>query len=65
MKLQSNQAGSFLKSLSNEEIKFLTNEVTETLCMDIKNNGKKVFSAAQLWNIQRRRKNVSFQKSYL
>jgi len=51
--------------LSNEEIKFLTNEVTETLCMDIKNNGKKVFSAAQLWNIQRRRKNVSFQKSYL
>ena len=65
MKLQLNQTDSILKSLSTKEIKFLTNEVKETLCMDLKTNRKKVFSAAQLWNIQRHRKNVSFQKSYL
>lgn len=65
MKLQLNQIESILKSLSNEEIKFLTIEVKETLCMDFKSNRKKVFSAAQLWNIQRRKKNVSFQKSYM
>jgi hypothetical protein len=65
MKLQLNQTDSILKSLSTKEIKFLTNEVKETLCMDLKSNRKKFFSAAQLWNIQRHRKNVSFQKSYL
>jgi hypothetical protein len=65
MKLQLNQTESILKSLSNEEIRFLTNEVKETLCMNLKGNRKKVFSAAQLWNIQRGKKNVSFQKSYV
>jgi hypothetical protein len=65
VKVQLNQTDSILKSLSNEEIKFLTNEVKETLCMDFKSDRKKVFSAAQLWHIQRRKKNVSFQKSYL
>ena len=43
MKLQLNQTGSILKSLSNEEIKFLTNEVKETLCMDLKSKRKKAF----------------------
>ncbi len=65
MKLQLNQTDSILKSLSNEEIKFLTNEVKEIFCMDFKSDRKKVFSAAQLWNIQSRKKNVSFQKSYI
>jgi hypothetical protein len=65
VKVQLNQTDSILKSLSNEEIKFLTNEVKETLCMDFKSDRKKVFSAAQLSHIQRRKKNVSFQKSYL
>jgi hypothetical protein len=65
MKLQLNQTDSILKSLSTKEIKFLTNEVKETLCTDLKSNRQKFFSAAQLWNIQRHRKNVSFQKSYL
>lgn len=65
MRLQLNQTESILKSLSNEEIRFLTNEVKETLCMDFKSNRKKAFSAAQLWNVQRSKKNVSFQKRYL
>ncbi len=64
MKLQSNQTHSLLKSLSNEEIKFLTTEVRETLSVDLKRDRKRVFSAAQLWDIQRRRRNVSFEKSY-
>lgn len=65
MKLQSKQIEGLLKALSDEEIKFLTTEVKETLCIDFKRVRKSVFSAAQLWNIQRRGKNVSFQKSYL
>jgi len=64
MKLQSNQTHSLLKSLSNKEIKFLTTEVRETLSVDLKRDRKRVFSAAQLWDIQRRRRNVSFEKSY-
>jgi len=62
VKVQLNQTGRILKSLSNEEIKFLTNEVKETLCMDFKSDRKKVFSAAQLWHIQRREKMFLFKK---
>ncbi|HEU5365680.1 MAG TPA: hypothetical protein VFU62_09115 [Hanamia sp.] len=65
MKLQSNQTAGLLKSLPDEQMKFLTLEVKETVCMDFKNERKRIFSAAQLWDIQRRRKNASFQKGYL
>jgi hypothetical protein len=65
MKLQSNQTINLLKELSKEEMKFLTNGVKEILSADFKKEEKKVFSAAQLWNIQRRRKNLFIQRSYL
>ncbi len=62
MKLQSNN---LLGVLTSDELINLTTESKETLCSDFKNDRKRIFSAAQLWNIQRSRKNVSFQKSYL
>ncbi|MGN6532664.1 MAG: hypothetical protein ACTHK0_13050 [Ginsengibacter sp.] len=62
MKLQSNN---LLEPLTAIELNKLVTESKETLCSDFKNDRKRVFSAAQLWNIQRRRKNVSFQKSFL
>jgi len=65
MKLQSNQTAGLLKSLSNEQMRFLTLEVKETVCMGFKKDRKRIFSTAQLWDIQRRRKNLFNQKSYL
>lgn len=65
MRLQSNQTFSLLKSLSNEEIKFLTTEIKEELSSNIKKERKRIFTSAQLWDIQRRRKNLSIQKNYL
>jgi hypothetical protein len=65
MKLQSNQTTVLLKSLSIEDIKVLTHEVKEIVCCDYKSDRKRIFSVAQLWDIQPRRKNLSFQKSCL
>lgn len=62
MKLQSNN---LLENLTRTELKILTTEVKETVCAHFKNERKKIFSAAQLWDIQRRRKNLSSQKFYL
>ena len=62
MKLQSNN---LLENLTRNELKVLTSEVKETVAQDFKKEKKKIFSAAQMWDIQRRRKNVSITKSYL
>jgi hypothetical protein len=64
MKLQSNQTVVLLKSLSTEHLKLLLQETKETVCKDFENDRKRIFSAAQLWDIQRRKKNVSSQKYY-
>jgi hypothetical protein len=61
MKLQSNK---LLENLTRTELKILTTEVKETVCAHFKNERKKIFSAAQLWNIQRRKKNFGSQKLY-
>ena len=59
MKLSSNN---LLERLSNSEIENLTNQVRETLAIDTGFNFEKkpkgIFTAAQLWNIQRQRKTV-------
>ncbi len=39
--------------VSKTEIKVLTTEVKETLAKDFDRNRQKVFSSADLWNIQR------------
>lgn len=61
MKLQSNN---LLENLTRTELKNLTTEVKETVLINFKKERKRVFSAAQLWDIQRRRKNVYVQKLY-
>lgn len=48
-----------LEPLSNSEVKNLTSEVNETLGTNFKNEKSKIFSSAELWDIQRRRKNIS------
>lgn len=52
-----------LTSLSQSEIDNLTNEVKETICVDYKRNHKKL-SAADLWDIQRRRRSSNTRKFY-
>ncbi|HUZ57382.1 MAG TPA: hypothetical protein VMU83_01205 [Hanamia sp.] len=56
MKLQSNN---LLDNLTTNEIKFLTTEVEvkETICKDFVKERKRNFTAAEFWEIQRRKKN--------
>ncbi len=61
MKLQSNN---LLENLTRTELKNLTTEVKETVFVNFKKERKKIFSAAQLWDIQRRKKNLNSQKFY-
>ncbi len=61
MKLQSNN---LLENLTKTELKILATEVKETVAVNFNKERKKIFSAAQLWDIQRRRKNLSIQKNY-
>jgi hypothetical protein len=55
MKLQSNN---LLENLTNEEIKSLTLQVSETVAKDCKKEKKRIFSAADFWDIQRRKRNL-------
>jgi len=61
MKLQSNN---LLENQTRTELKNLTTEVKETVFVNFKKERKKIFSAAQLWDIQRRKKNLNSQKFY-
>jgi len=53
MKRQSN---SLFTPLGKEELNALTTTVNEVVAFDFKNAGNKIFSAADLWNIQRQRR---------
>jgi len=53
MKMQSNN---LLEKLAKEEVVNLTSQVRETLALNFKKTSEKIFSAAELWNIQRQRK---------
>ena len=54
MKLQSNN---LLENLAKDELKNLTIQVKETVAKEFKNEKKRIFSAAQFWDIQRRKRN--------
>jgi hypothetical protein len=54
MKLLSNN---LLETLSNTEIKKLTSQVSETLLFNYRKENQKVFTAADLWNLQRQKRN--------
>ena len=55
MKLESNN---LLENLTRAELEVLTAEVNETIAKDFKNKKKRIFSVAELWDIQRRRRNL-------
>lgn len=55
MKLESNH---LLGNLTVTELQLLTTEVKETVARDFKKERKRIFSVADLWNLQRRRKNL-------
>lgn len=55
MKLQSNQ---LLENLTRQQLKLLTTEVKETVNPNFKKERKRVFSAAEFWGLQRRKKNL-------
>ena len=59
MKLQSNN---LLENLTISEIKNLTLVVKETVDKEFKKGKKRIFSAAQLWDIQRRKRNFSSRR---
>jgi hypothetical protein len=58
------QTTTLLNQLSNNEMQVLTNEVKETLATGYQNNSGKVFSAAELWNIQRQRKSIGSRRHF-
>ncbi len=64
MKLQSNTRHNLLGSLTNNEIKNLTLQIRETVAQGFINQKRRIFSAADLWNIQRTKKNVTFRRNY-
>ncbi len=55
MKLQSNN---LLQNLTKGEIKTLTTEVKEMVATNFKKEKKRIFSAAEFWDIQRRKKSL-------
>ena len=55
MKLESNN---LLENLTRGELEILTAEVNETVAKDFKNKKKRIFRVTELWDIQRRRRNL-------
>jgi len=54
---------SLLTQKERAQVKKTTEDVNETILNDSQNEHNKVFSAADLWNIQRKRK-VMIQRRY-
>jgi len=59
MKLESNN---LLEKLSSSDLKILTTEVNETLDKCFKTEKKRNFSAVDLWNIHRNRRNLFLKR---
>jgi hypothetical protein len=59
MKLYSNN---LLENLTKDELKNLTLEVKETMSKEFKNEKKRIFSVAQYWDIQRRKRNFNSKR---
>ncbi len=58
------QSGNLMESLGYDDLKNLTREVKETLSPNFKKGSGMHFTAAELWNIQRNKKNVNGRKFY-
>jgi hypothetical protein len=51
--------------LTRDEIKNLTIETKETLAPGFLKERKRIFTAADLWNIQAKKKRVAYRRAYL
>ena len=51
------QSTSLFNEMSKAQLIILTAEVRETLAMDINYPAVKIFTAAEVWNIQRQKRN--------
>jgi hypothetical protein len=63
MKFQSNKSLNLLDSLTSNEIKNLTIQVKETIAPEFIKDRKRTFTSSELWDIQRRKRNIS-RRSY-
>ncbi len=61
MKLKTNN---LLETLSIDDVNNLTSIVKESLLINYKIEKSKKFTVAELWNIQRRRKNIFCRRFY-
>jgi hypothetical protein len=57
------KSNTLLEGLTKKELNILTSEVKETIATFPKDK-KRIFSAAQLWDIQRRKKNVFLKRNF-
>jgi hypothetical protein len=53
-----------LTPLSAEEVTLLTSPVKETLAPGFKNPKSKIFTQAELWNIQRQKRTINRKRIY-
>ena len=60
MKLQSHN---LLENLAKDELKNLTIQVKETVAKEFKNEQRRIFSTAQFWDIQRRKKKFIMKRN--
>jgi hypothetical protein len=56
------QSTSLFGDINREELKNLTNVVKETLGFGVSQSTKRIFSAAELWDIQRRKRSFTARR---
>ena len=62
MKMQSTN---LFNQISKESVKNLTAEVKETLAFGYNCSQNKIFSSAELWNIQRQRRSIGPRRGFV
>ena len=59
------QLTNLFNQISKTQVENLTMEIKETLALGYNHNIAKTFSAAELWNIQRQRKNITQRRRFV
>lgn len=65
MKLQTNFTAGILDPLTQHDISNLTTVTNETFAAEFLRRKKRNFTAAELWDIQRKKKNVAPRRAFL
>jgi hypothetical protein len=58
------QLTNLFNQISKAQLENLTMEVKETIAMEDNHTHRKIFSAAELWNIQRQRKSLNQRRGF-